>query len=97
MTTTKVQPPRKLTENEDNDRLMTFGSRSSVIIVKMRQGTSVKFAEAKKPIPPRFGFDTESSFSDEEDPPCITITQFSNWCARQSTFVPKPSIFLHWF
>ena len=63
----------------------------------MHQGTSVKFAESKKPIPPRFGWDTESSSSDEEDPHCNTITQFSNWCSRQSTFVPKSSIFLHWF
>ena len=67
----------------------------------LNSGNSIRFTENTKPVPPRFGWNTESSSSEDEDmvksaPPPI-ITQFRSWFSRQPEFVPKSSVFLHWF
>ena len=74
--------------------------KPKVYYKSLNAGKSIRYTEYKKPAPPRFGWNTESSSSDDEDLVIATspiITQFRNWFSRQSEFVPKSSVFLHWF
>ena len=52
-------------------------------------------------LPPRYGWESESSSSDDEfsiPTPLPPVTRrFSDWCEQQPGYVPRLSIFLHWF
>ena len=93
----RIEPDTRLHQNDHGYNLR----RKPRINYKIRR---VKYSNREKEeeqLPPRFGWNSLSSSSDEEDFRDVhttpIISKFSNWCSQQPPFIPKSAVFLHWF
>ena len=83
----KSTPEAATSDHDTRKHEYRLRRKSRVDYKSLNSGKVIRCTEQIKPAPPRFGWNTESSSSEDEDilkpaPPPI-ITQFRSWLSRQ--------------
>ena len=95
-------------DNEDNNqlgvkqhdgKLHEYNTRRKPRIdyKKLNEGNLSLIKETPKPFKLVYAWDTPENSDDEDEPQSEQKMQFETWCEIQHEFVPKNSIFIHYF